>query len=147
MLSASQFLKHRVSSVPLLCKKDKDLPSDTEQDDACQKEGQDANIFSVLVHGATDPIGSLFDEFDDSDDDDERDTPKGSGTHTPASHGHHSGVHTPKSPLHPPIIGAILPVALAPLAPLASLAPLHDSGSSDDSELQVCSILSLCQAS
>lgn len=99
MLSASQFLKHRVSSLSLLNRSETQESTDGDPDDAC-RHPHNCNIFSVLVNGATDRLeGFLDDESDDYDDGDE--TPS-STTTTMASPSATapSPTHTPKTPLH-----------------------------------------------
>ncbi|CAG81176.2 sterol 3-beta-glucosyltransferase [Yarrowia lipolytica] len=109
MLSASQFLKHRVSCLPMLNKVESDS-TDGDPDDACQHP-HDCNIFSVLVNGATDRLEGFFDESDEEDGD-EVETPSTTTTAvspsatmsapspTATAPTPHSGTHTPKSPLH-----------------------------------------------
>ncbi|KAG5359163.1 Sterol 3-beta-glucosyltransferase [Yarrowia sp. E02] len=132
MLSASQFLKHRVSCLPMLNKLDTEQ-SDGDPDDAC-RHPQNCNIFSVLVNGATDRFDGFFDSDDSDDGEDTPSTastavstavsptataPAKSGTHTPKPS--KSGTHTPKSPRCPLThssslnsISQVLPHALTP---------------------------------
>lgn len=106
MLSASQFLKHRVSSLSLLNRSDSES-TEGDPDDAC-RHPQNCNIFSVLVNGATDRMGSFLDDDDDSDDDDDEGEVPSSTTTTGASTTTTMSPtatapapsHTPKTPLH-----------------------------------------------